>query len=165
ATRWRPDCVGRGEGMADDLEKEESDTLRVEGEPKSSARILAAIKKAERAMNAWQALCDRIDEIYSAEGREETEWRDPDYDLFWASTAGMKPAVYARPPQPVVSPQFKDRRPLPTVTAELLERSIASAFDRGGIDEAMYCARDDLLLYGRGQMWVTLEDGDDGRRL
>jgi len=151
--------------MADDLEKEESDTLRVEGEPKSSARILAAIKKAERAMNAWQALCDRIDEIYSAEGREETEWRDPDYDLFWASMEVMKPAVYARPPQPVVSPQFKDRRPLPNVTAELLERSIASAFDRGGIDEAMYCARDDLLLYGRGQMWVTLEDGDDGRRL
>lgn len=150
--------------MTDIIEEEQADTLEVEGDTKSSARVLAAIKKAERAMNAWQALCDRIDEVYGREGQVEGEWLDPDYDLFWSSMEIMKPAVYARPPQPVVSPQFKDRRPLPNTTAELLERSVTSAFDRTCIDEAMLCTRDDLIFYNRGQLWVTLED-DDGKKI
>lgn len=151
--------------MTDIIDEEHADTLEVEGDTKSSARVLAAIKKAERAMNAWQALCDRIDEVYSREGQVEGEWLDPDYDLFWSSMEIMKPAVYARPPQPVVSPQFKDRRPLPNTTAELLERSVTSAFDRTCIDEAMLCTRDDLIFYNRGQMWVTYETDEDGKRI
>lgn len=147
------------------LEEEYADTLEVEGETKSSARVLSAIKKAERAMNAWQGLCDRIDDVYSRADYIESEWRDPDYDLFWASMEIMKPAIYARPPQPVVSPQFKDRRPLQNTTAELLERSVSSAFGRGGIDEAMLCTRDDLIFYNRGQLWVTYEDEDDGKKI
>lgn len=150
--------------MTDIMEEEHADTLEVEGDTKSSTRVLSAIKKAERAMNAWQALCDQIDEVYGREGQTDGEWLDPDYDLFWSSMEIMKPAVYARPPQPVVSPQFKDRRPLPNTTAELLERSVTSAFDRTCIDEAMLCTRDDLIFYNRGQMWVTFED-DDGKKV
>ncbi|CDP50697.1 Methyl-accepting chemotaxis protein [Devosia sp. DBB001] len=148
--------------MADSLEQEYADTLEVEGDTKSSARVLAAIKKAERAMNAWQALCDRIDEVYSRSEQIDSDWADPDYDLFWASMEIMKPAVYAHPPVPVVSPQFKDRRPLMNVTAELLERSAISGFERGGIDEAMICTRDDLIFYNRGQIWVTYETDERG---
>lgn len=151
-----------------DPETEDADTLRVDGdksERKSSARILAAINKAERVLNGWQGLCDHIDDIYSRSEQVESDWIDPDYDLFWASMEIMKPAVYAHPPQPVVSPQFKDRRPLPNVTAELLERSVTSAFDRGGIDEAMLCTRDDLIFYNRGQLWLTYETDDDGQRI
>lgn len=148
--------------MADIIEEEYADTLEVEGDTKSSARILSAIKKAERALNAWQGICDTIDEVYSRDEYAESGWNDPDYDLFWSSMEIMKPAIYARPPQPVVSPQFKDRRPLPNTTAELLERSVTSSFDRGGIDEAMICTRDDLIFYNRGQIWLTYETDEDG---
>lgn len=153
--------------MPDIIEQEYADTLEVEGDAESSARVLAAIDKAERALNGWQALCDEIDDIYARHERDrvDSDWIDPEYDLFWASMEIMKPAVYARPPQPVVSPQFKDRRPLQNTAAEMLERVVASAFDRGGIDEAMCCARDDLIFYNRGQLWVTLEDKDGERRL
>lgn len=146
----------------ENLETEYADTLEVEGDTKSSARVLSALKKAERSLNAYQGLCDRIDDVYSRSEQIETEWIDPDYDLFWASMEIMKPAVYAHPPQPVVSPQFKDRRKLPNITAELLERSVTSAFDRGGIDEAMICARDDLIFYNRGQLWITYETDEKG---
>ncbi len=149
--------------MIDQLDDQDADTLEVKDEPKSSARVLAALKKAERSFNDYQALCDRIDEIYSrSECYSESDWKDPDYDLFWASTEILKPAIYARPPKPVVSPQFKDRRKLQNLTAELLERSVTSAFDRTNLDEGMLCTRDDLIFYNRGQLWLTYETDEKG---
>lgn len=145
-----------------DPEEEYADTLEVGGDTKSSARVLAAIKKAERSLNAWQGFCDNIDDVYSRQGSDSDIWIDPDYDLFWSSMEIMKPATYCYPPQPVVSPQFKDRRKLQNTTADLLERSVRSAFERGGIDEAMLCTRDDLIFYNRGQMWVTYEADEKG---
>lgn len=151
-----------------DPEEDDADTLEVIGEPKSSARILAAIKKAERAFHGWQALCDGIDEIYDREEDESvvisdgSTWADPDYDLFWSSTEVLQTAIYARPPQPVVSPQFKDRRPLKNTTVELLERTVASTFGRTNLDEAMCAVRDDLIFYNRGQLWCTYETDKEG---
>lgn len=140
------------------------DTMKVEDELKSSATILAAIKKAEDYFNPWQHLCDTIDDAYSRLDAEEVVWADPDYDLFWSSVEILKQSIYARPPKPVVSPMFSDRRKLYVTTADLLERSVASAYEMGGIDEALLCARDDLIFYNRGQIWVTYED-DDGQRV
>lgn len=148
--------------MADYVEEQDADTLEVEGDTKSSARVLSAIKKAERSLNAWQDLCDTIDEEYAYDKAVESDWRDPDYDLFWASMEIMKPAVYCHPPQPVISPQFKDRRKLQNTTAEMLERSVTSAFDRTDLDEGMLCLRDDLIFYSRGQLWVTYETDEKG---
>lgn len=150
--------------MADNFDETDADTLKVDGEPMSAARILAAIDKAERAFNDWQGLCDQIDEIYGRRDCYSLDFKDPEYDLFWASMEIMKPAVYAKPPKPVVSPLFKDRRQLQNTTADLLERSIISAFYRADIDEAMCCTRDDLIFYNRGALWVTLED-EGGRKV
>src|SRR3546814_1871076 len=60
-------------------------------------------------------------------------WRDAKLDLFWASYEVLKPAVYARPPQPVVAPLFKYNRRLQYVTAEMLERFSVSVFKRTDI--------------------------------
>lgn len=150
--------------MPDQYDEEHDDTLEVKGETKSSARVLAAIKKAERAFSSWQGECDEIDAIYAREDTSSVIWSDPEFDLFWASTEILKPAIYAHPPVPVVSPQFKDRRPLMNVTAEMLERTAISAFDRTDLDEGMTSVRDDLIFYNRGQLWVTYES-DDGQRV
>lgn len=149
--------------MLDTVEEEYADTLEVKGDTKSSARVLAAIKKAERAFNPWQSTCDTVDEVYSGDTYYMSgDWGDAEYDLFWASIEVLKQAVYARPPLPVISPQFKDRRKLQNLTAELLERTTISAFDRTDMNEAMYCTRDDLIFYGRGQLWVTYETDEKG---
>lgn len=140
------------------------DTLKVEDEPKSAARILGAIAKAERYWQPYQSLCDRIDEVYSRFEDAEIPWSDPDYDLFWSSTEVLKPAIYARVPKPVVAPMFNDRRRLYVTTADVLERSVISAYEHGGIDEALICARDDLIFYNRAVLWVTYES-EGGQRI
>lgn len=140
-----------------------ADTLKEDGDPKSAVRVLAAIKRAEREMLSWQDTCDRVDEIYSRSGdRIDGDWLDPDYDLFWSSMEILKPAVYAHPPQPVVTPKFRDRDPLKQVTSEMLERSGMASLDSGGIDEVMLNVRDDLIFYNRGQIWLTYETDKKG---
>ena len=153
--------------MIDEKDTSDADSLKDQDEPKSSARLLAAIKKAENHFNDWQATCDRIDDIYGLVERIDAALfglKDTGYDLFWASTEILKPAIYARPPKPVVAPMFNDRRKLYVTTAEMLERSVTSAYERSGIDEAMICARDDLIFYNRGQLWVTYES-DKGQQV
>lgn len=135
-------------------------------EPKSSAGVLAALKKAEDAFREWQTTCEVIDRIYDRDGYDPAgrvlgidgyTWQDSTLDLFWASFEILKPAVYARPPQPVVAPLFKDSKRLPNVTAELLERCAISALKRTGIDEVMVNTRDDLIFAGRGSLWLRYE--------
>lgn len=143
------------------------DFAPVEGESNSSAGILAALKKSEDAFEFWQATCSTIDEIYSKDGQSwdslrEYEWTDADLDLFWASFEIMKEAVYARPPQPVVSPIFRDNRQLQNVTSELLERCAVSTFKHTHIHENCIEVRDDVLFAGRGVLWNRYET-DDGQ--
>lgn len=142
-------------------------------EPKASAGVLAALRKAEDAFREWQATCTTIDEIYNLEGtgyggvRADLDvygWRDAKLDMFWASYEILKPAVYARPPQPVVTPLFKDNRPLHNITAELLERCAVSTFTRTAMNDVMLHTRDDMIFAGRGVPWVRY-DTDDGQQV
>ena len=144
-----------------------ADTLKQVGDAKSSARVLSAIKEAERIMLSWQDCCDDVDKAYSRDGvldgySSASDWADPDYDLFWSSMEILKPAVYAHPPQAVVTPKFRDRDPVKQVTSEMLERAETASMDRGGIDEVMLCVRDDLIFYNRGQIWLTYETDREG---
>ncbi len=156
----------------DDIELEPEDTLAVEGEPKSSASVLAQLAEWDKAYRDWNDVCDEIDDIYSRRDRTSSAialtshdgWKDAELDLFWASYEILKPAIYAHVPKPVVSPQFKDRRTLKNKTAELLERTSISAFDRSNIDEVMCEIRDDLIFTNRGVMWLTYET-EDGQKI
>lgn len=141
-------------------ETQDADTLIVEDDEKSSARLLDAINKAERYFCQWQADCDAIDEIYARSEKQNglEGIVDTDLDLFWASMEVLKPAVYAMPPIPVVAPKFNNRKPLYSTTSEFLERAITSDFDRASLDETMLNVRDDMIFYGRGVVWVTMED-------
>lgn len=148
--------------MAETQDSEISDTLEVEGEAKSSSRVLTAIRKATDTFRDYQDTCRRIDDVYSRDGSYDNDWLDPDYDLFWASMEILKPAIYAHAPVPAVAPMFSDRRPLYNTTAELIERVTTSTFDRGNIDQAMLSLRDDLAFTNRGVLWVTYESDEKG---
>ena len=107
------------------MEEEEiqpSDTFEQKNDAKSSSVVLAALKDAEKAFEKWQDSCRRIDDIYSKKFQPDIpaidDWTDGELDLFWASYEILKPAVYAKPPRPVVSTQFKDRDKVKSKTAE-----------------------------------------------
>ncbi len=153
----------------DEEEIQPSDTLELKDEPKSSSVVLSVLQNAKDKFREWQDICDRIDTVYSKyQGYNRPygeNWTDGELDLFWASYEILKPAVYAHPPRPVVSTQFKDRDPVKSKTAELLERVSVSNFDRSNIDDVMCEVRDDLIFTNRGVMWLTYESEKGEQRV
>lgn len=131
-------------------------------EPNDAAYWLDLISDAEAKFNDWQDAADSIDRIYGNLSELRNLSRDRDFQLFWSNVQVMGPSVYARPPVPVVTPKFKDRRPLYRTSAELIERACVISFDMADIDQHMIALRDDLTIVGRGAAWVRYEseDGD-----
>ncbi|MET0568768.1 MAG: hypothetical protein ABWZ74_06785 [Hyphomicrobiaceae bacterium] len=151
--------------MADaDTYDDELDPQQPQREPKSSRAWLAAITEAESVYRNWQTRCDAIDKQYADLNRMASDTRDREFQLFWANIQVMGPSIYARPPVPVVTPRFKDRRPLYRVSSELLERATIVSFDLADIDYVMRLVRDDLTIRGRGVPWVRYES-DDGDKI
>lgn len=140
-------------------DEDQSATMKdTENGARSSKAVLSAIDRAADVFRDWQVTCQVIDDIYSlrADGIGTT-WRDAEMDIFWSSFEIMKPAIYARPPQPVVAPMFKDGKPLHNTTAELLERCSIWTLKNTHIGDVMVQMRDDLLFAGRGVPWLRYE--------
>ena len=85
--------------------------------------------------------------------------RDREFQMFWANIEVIKPSIYAKPPTPVVTAKFKDRRPVYQQAAELMERCCVVAFDLANIDDIMLQIRDDVSIAGRGVAWCRYESG------
>jgi hypothetical protein len=79
------------------------------------------------------------------------------FALLWSNIETLKPAVYAKLPQAVVSRRFKDSDPAGRKASEILERAINTTFDLYGFDEVMRGVRDDRLLVSRGTAWIRYE--------
>ena len=144
-----------------------------ERKEKASGPILRALKKSRDAFEEWDATCHFIDSVYSRHGASYeglmasaggADWKDAEMDLFWSSFEIMKPAIYARPPVPAVSPMFKDGGRLKDTTAEILERAATSTFNATGVNNVLEGVRDDMIFAGRGVPWLRYED-DDGKRV
>lgn len=152
------------------IDEDQSATMKdKENGARSSRAVLAAIRKAEDVFREWQVTCQVIDDVYSLrEGAvygTGASWRDAEMDIFWSSFEIMKPAIYARPPQPVVAPMFKDGKPLNNTTAELLERAAIWTLKNTHIGDVMTQMRDDLLFAGRGVPWLRYEVEDGEHRV
>jgi hypothetical protein len=62
--------------------------------------------------------------------------RDKEFQMFWANCEVMKPAIYAKPPIPVVVPKFAgDRRPVYQAASEVMERCAVVAHDLAYIND------------------------------
>lgn len=126
---------------------------------------LDLIENAEGVFDEWQDAADKIDKAYATLSDLRSVVRDRQFQLFWSNIQVMGPSVYARPPVPVVTPKFKDRRPLYRNASELLERACVVSFDMADIDQHMLALRDDLTIVGRGAAWVRYESDEDGERV
>lgn len=136
--------------------------MEVEGEPKSSATVLEALAQSRKVFQHYNNFCRKIDDILSAKQQiiglaTERGWNDQEYDLFWASMEILKPAIYAKPPNIIVSTRFNDGNATAKVLAEMMERTLNSEFERGDIDQTMLDIRDDLSATNRGVAWMSYE--------
>ena len=128
-------------------------------EPDSAKAWLNLLKESEDAFEEWNNRCDNIDKQYANLMRLADMQRDKEFQMFWANQEVMKPAIYAKPPVPVVVPKFKDRRPVYQAASELMERVCVVAFDLTRINDLMLLVRDDLALSDRGVAWCRYESG------
>lgn len=126
---------------------------------------LDMLEDAEKQLADWQAASDKIDRIYASLTSLRNMRRDREFQLFWSNIEVMAPSIYARPPVPVVTPKFKDKRPIYRVASELLERSCIVSLDLADIDQTMLELRDDLAIVGRAVAWVRYESDEDGDRV
>lgn len=143
-------------------EQATDDTPGPDVAPKSARAWLAAITSAEKAFEDYQHRCDSIDKLYANLRHLASATRDREFQMFWANIEVLGPSIYARPPVPVVTPKFKDRRPLYRTSSELLERSVVVTFDLNDINSTMLLLRDDLTINARGVPWVRYETAAEG---
>jgi CRP-like cAMP-binding protein len=152
--------------MADEAEDREEgggELSAAAKEPKSSRPWLTLISDAERIFETYQAKADSIDKLYADLEKLSNIARDRQFQLFWANIAVLGPSIYSRPPVPVVVPRFKDRKPLPRLASELLERSAIVSFELEDIDSVMRLIRDDITVVARGAAWLRYEASGKGR--
>jgi hypothetical protein len=119
------------------------------------------IKEYERAFDTWHARQDNIDKMYanvSMLSRGDNAQRE--MKIFWANLQVLNPAVYSRPPTPVVAAKFKDRKQIVNMAAEVLERCLLSAFEREDIHQTIKLVRDDMTRNARGVLWIRYEERD-----
>lgn len=145
--------------MADDRDDdlEVADDALDNKEPKSSRAWMALITQAKKVFDDYHERADNIDKQYANLERLANTTRDRQMQMFWANVAVLGPSIYARPPVPVVVPRFRDRKPILRVASELLERAAIVAFDIAHIDQKMRQVRDDLVVAGRGAVWLRYE--------
>ena len=131
--------------------------------PEDAGKWLSLISEAEKYFEGYFKSCDNIDKIYSDLAQLRSGNCDDDFAIFWSNIQVMGPSIYARPPLPVVTPKFKDRRPLYRIASEMLERVSIVSFDQSDINAVMIQCRDDLSINGRGVAWARYDDTDGQR--
>src|SRR6187401_2247931 len=131
-------------------------------EPKKSRAWLNLLIESEKAFEDWNKHCDYIDKQYANSQRLADRVRVKEFQMFWANTEVIGPSIYAKPPNPVVVPKWKDHRPVPQAASEVLERCVTVAFDLAHINELMLQVRNDVALIGRGVAWCRYEPKGEG---
>jgi hypothetical protein len=124
------------------------------------------LTEAEERDRSYHARCDRIDKLYARVGdlASADMLHDRELQVFWANLQVLAPTIYSREPKPVVSPRFRDRKPLPRKAGDLLERALIADGERDDVHGELLCARDDLARNARGIVRVSLVEDDKGVR-
>jgi len=121
-----------------------------------AAYYLDKIKDAQTTGDAvkWQERCKIVRDRYRYEDSRKSERR---YQLFWSNLEILKPAVYSKPPVPVVQRRFRDSDPVGRATCEILERACRFQTETNDFSSRLESVRDDYLLYARGVARVMYE--------
>lgn len=134
-------------------------------EPGKAAPWLNLLEDAEEKFRDWQERADNTDKLFADLQRQASNTRDAEFAMFWANVQVLGPSVYSRKPVPVVVPEFKDRDPVKRQASEMLERALIKTFDLDDINGTMLPCRDDMLVVGRGVIWVRYEKDGKGQRV
>jgi hypothetical protein len=108
----------------------------------------------------YHDICDRIDDLYANLRKLSANRRDRQYQIFWANLEVVRPSIYSRPPVPVATSRFRDRKPLPRKAADILERALSADVENDDLHSTLVLCRDDLAANARGVPWLRMVERD-----
>lgn len=127
---------------------------------------LAWVDRCRRMEERWRKRARKVIELYNDQCREEGE-SEVRYNVLWANTEAMRPALYSATPEPVVRRRYQDEDPIGKQVSQILERALEYFEDCEDFDIQAKRCRDDVLLPGRGVIKVhyvpTMAYGDPPR--
>ena len=112
-------------------------------------RIEAALNREKKWRKAGQAVVARY--------RDEKGDKEHKYNVLYANTSVLQPAVFSSVPRPDVRRTFPDANPVALLAAEVVERCLLYYADNPSLARHLRRARDDFLLPGRGLMRVRYD--------
>lgn len=115
-------------------------------------RWIAELGISEKAQAKWLARARKINKRYKKEFSDRDDAKRG-FALLWSNTETIRPAVYARVPQPVVTRRFKDADAVGREASEILERALSYSVDQQDIDETFKNCTLDFVLIAKGQAW------------
>lgn len=120
------------------------------------ARWRAELDLCRHEFYDWWKLCERIEKVYRND-KPRRGGSPQQFAVFWSNIETLKPAIYSRPPIPVVARTFGDADPVGRAASMILRRTIQQEQDAGKLDRRLKQVRDDYLMYGRGTLWARYE--------
>lgn len=122
------------------------DAREAQKDPKTVCkRWLLEIKQADKREKDWRKLGESIFKRYRGQQAKKNS-----FNILWANTEVLRPALYNSLPKPDVRRRFRDADPLGKAVSELLERCLVYSVENGDFDECVKLDVLDNLLPGRG---------------
>lgn len=115
------------------------------------------IKRYQEQFKRWTERGEEIVKRYRDE-RKESQQTDSRFNILWSNVRTLKPAIYAKPPNPEVSRRFNDADPVARCASTILERALDFELKQySDFNSTLSCVVEDRLLPGRGVAWLRYE--------
>ncbi|MDB4351918.1 hypothetical protein OAA60_00630 [Porticoccaceae bacterium] len=126
------------------------------GEDTEIRQWFKEIDLAEKRDKPWRKTGSSIIARFRNEGRvsNKEDANLDEFNILWANTEVMRPALYAKTPRPDIRRRFSSKEDANRHLVETLERCANFIFDDADIDSRMISAVNDMILPGRGTIRV-----------
>jgi hypothetical protein len=115
------------------------------------------ISRYQEEYKKWTERGEKIVKRYRDE-RKDVEQADARFNILWSNVQTLKPAIYAKPPNPEISRRFDDKNDAGRVASIILERVLDFEIkEYPDFHDTLSCVVDDRLLPGRGVAWLRYE--------
>ena len=114
----------------------------------------------EKSAKDWRMDGKRIAKRYALQDMSRTSGRTPRarrFNILWSNVETMMPSLFSADPVPVAEREHRDKDPIGRLAAATLERAVHTEMQRGNLSEIMEQVTLDLLLGGRGTLWVRYD--------